>query len=144
MFTHHRHELREHYYQAWKKFCDHLPTDPLEMQLISVIKMHPEYHFIFENFDKYRDKDFNPELGETNPFLHLSMHQTIRDQVRTDKPDGMQKIYSKLLKRTSDKHQVEHIIMDVLIEMMWQSQHLNLPFNDKKYLRQLKQLINQH
>ena len=42
--------------------------------LDGAILTHPEYHALLDQPERYLERDYQPESGETNPFLHLSMH----------------------------------------------------------------------
>ena len=93
-YSNDRQQLRQSFFDAWQKLQYKKPLSPLEMQIAQVIVDHPEYHQLFNHPDKYLDKDYLPEFGETNPFLHLSLHLSIRDQVSTNRPPGMKKIFN--------------------------------------------------
>lgn len=141
MFTMQREELRQAFFEAWKKFQDKAPLTPIEDQLVSLIQEHPEYATIFENPDKYLDKDYLPEFGETNPFLHLSLHLSLREQIGLDRPAGVQAIAKQLLKQYGDGHRAEHEMLEVLAATLWQSQRDNQMPDEKAYLQKLKELV---
>ncbi|WP_204318325.1 DUF1841 family protein [Serratia marcescens] len=42
------------------------------------------------------------ELGETNPFLHMGLHLAVREQVATDRPQGIRTVYTKLIEKYQD------------------------------------------
>ena len=91
MFGHDSQELRAMYVNAWKKYSEKKILTQLEIQIVEIIKNHPEYHkAIKENDIKI---DYTPELGKTNPFLHMSLHIALREQILTKRPKGIAKIY---------------------------------------------------
>ncbi len=75
IFSNSRDELRRQWLQAWKKARDRTILTPLETQLIDLIIEHPEYHTWLEEGDSCVQDEFHPEGGQSNPFLHLSMHR---------------------------------------------------------------------
>ncbi len=140
LFAQDRNQMRRFYCQAWKKHRNNEPLQPLEQQISTVISLHPEYHALLENEEAALEKDFFPELGESNPFLHLSMHLAIRDQLNSDLPAGITEIYQALLNKHNDLHDVEHRMMECLINALWKVQKEGAPFNDSAYLRCLKSI----
>ncbi len=141
LFGQNRDQLRRIYFEAWRKYREKLPLEPLEEMLASVILEHPEYHALLENEDASRDKDYLPELGQTNPFLHMGMHIAIREQLATDRPTGIRELYKQLLTRLHDTHTVEHSMAECLAEMIWQAQRSNTAPDEISYLDRLRSLV---
>lgn len=94
----------------------------MEDMALAVILLHPEYQRILDDPERYHDKDYLPEMGDTNPFLHMGMHIAIKEQLSIDQPAGIRQRYERLLKKTGDEHVVMHQIMECLAEMIWQAQ----------------------
>ena len=140
MFSNERTELRKFYHDCWLKYQKQQPVSPLEQQIIEVLLAHPEYHSLFEHFDKNQNKDFLPEMGDSNPFLHLSLHLSIREQIGTDRPAGIKAIYLQLCQQLGE-HETEHQLMDCLAEALWQAQRNNTMPDEQRYLEQIKQLL---
>ncbi len=137
MFGTDRNQLRLMYKTAWEKFQQQQILSPLEMQITDVIKAHPEYH----DFVTQLDKDFLPELGQTNPFLHMGLHLGLREQLSTNRPTGITKIYKQLVKIKGSAHDAEHAMIECLAEAMWSSQTNNTPPDEARYLINLKKLL---
>lgn len=135
-------ETRQMFFNSWNKYLHKKPLSPLEHEVAQVILAHPEYHKIIEQTDKFQEQAYYPELGETNPFLHMGLHLAVREQVTTDRPQGIHAAYKKLLKKYSDPLAVEHLIMDQLAECLWLSQRNNAPPDEKHYLNTLIQLCD--
>lgn len=136
MWSQNRHSYREYFYATWNKHLAAQVLTPLESELVQVILKHPEYHFIFTE-DNYKEKDYFPDLGEANPFLHLSLHLGLREQLKTDRPAGIRQIFENLLAKYKDPHQVEHLMMDQIGEMMHRASR-GTPLDDQAYLAGLK------
>ena len=113
--------------------------EPLEQIIIQIIQQHPEYHALLEDEEANLDKDYTPEMGQTNPFLHMAMHIGIQEQLASRRPDGITESYSQLLRTFSDPHEVEHQMMECLAEMMWQSQRNGTQPDEMAYLECLRQ-----
>jgi hypothetical protein len=135
-----RSDLRGMYVEAWRKHCSGMPMEPLEAQIVEVITEHPEYHALLSDRDTALAKDFAPESGKENPFLHMAMHLAVRDQVATDRPAGIRQVFVSLARRR-DHLEAEHAIADHLGEMIWQSQRSGLPPDEQVYLRRVKKLV---
>jgi Domain of unknown function (DUF1841) len=134
-----REALRRSYVDAWRKHRDGSVMTPLESQLARAIVEHPEYHAWFES-ESSVGKDFSPEAGQTNPFLHLGMHLALRDQVATDRPAGVQALHAALAVQLGGEHEAEHLMMEALGESLWQAQRSGRAPDERQYLDRLRQL----
>lgn len=139
LFTQDRNRLRDQFYTAWKKHRQEENLEPMEKQIVSLLDDHPEYHKLLEDTANL-DKDYTPEHGEMNPFLHLSLHLALREQVGTDRPKGIAAITRSLLMKHGDGHTVEHLMIDCLGEMLWDAQRQQRPPDEQAYLDKLKML----
>lgn len=122
MFTPSREEARRFLFDAWSKFQSQQTLTDLEKLTVGVLLRHPEYHHVFSNPLHWAERDYLPEFGETNPFLHVSMHLSIAEQLSIDQPPGVRALYQQLCEKHGDEHAAEHDIMDCLGEMLWQAQ----------------------
>ena len=134
-------DTRSLFFTSWHKHKNKQPLLPLEQQIVNVIIQHPEYHALFDK--KATEHAYFPELGQTNPFLHLGLHLTIRDQIATNRPNGITAIYQQLLTAyKGDTSGVEHLLMEPLAECLWQAQrHHTLP-DEIGYLSACRQLLH--
>ncbi|MBK2357285.1 DUF1841 family protein [Francisella hispaniensis] len=134
-----RYQLRKLFIDSWDKFINNKPLTALEEQIARIIELHPEYHkqIKIDNIDK----DYSPEMGQINPFLHISLHLAIIEQVQTNRPFGISNVYLQLLgKYNHDEHKVHHIMIDYLAEEMWKSQKYNTLPDEQNYLTKLQEL----
>ncbi len=138
IFGQDRHELREMYADAWQKQMDGMPLSPLQSQIADVIAQHTEYHDVVTGDDL--DKDYTPAAGQTNPFLHMGLHLGIREQVVTDRPVGIAKVYEALATRMGDRHAAEHQMIECLAETLWEAQSQNCAPDEERYLEHLRHL----
>ena len=138
IFGQNRDELRKLYGVAWRKRCDSQPLTRLESQIAAVVEMHPEYHETLTGGDI--DRDYSVEAGETNPYLHMGLHLGLRDQVATDRPQGIADVFSMLAARLGDVHAAEHRMIECLAETLWDAQRRASPPDEDAYLERLKRL----
>ena len=138
IFGQDRNQIRRMYSDAWKKHRDGVPLSPLEAQIAAVIEQHPEYVDAVTSDDV--DRDYPVEGGRTNPFLHMGLHLGLREQVATDRPNGIAGIFEVLVRKSGDPHDAEHRMIDCLAETLWESQGQNRPPDEQAYLERLKRL----
>jgi hypothetical protein len=135
-----RDELRRMYLQAWQRHRDGLPLEPLQAQIADVVAAHPEYQTLLEGDEDVLGRDWLPEHGASNPFLHMGMHLAIREQLATDRPPGIADIHRNLMERFGDAHDVEHRMAECLAEALWRSQRSGMPPDENAYLDALRGL----
>ncbi|MBT4653288.1 MAG: DUF1841 family protein [Thiotrichales bacterium] len=136
MFTSDRSKQRQYLKQAWEKYTRQDQLEPLELQLAKIVEKHPEYHDLIKNLDS----EYFPEQGNTNPFLHINLHLTLQDQLTMDQPKGIREIHNKLLVKIKDGHEVEHMMMEHIAEMIFNAQKNNTAFDLDGYIIALKKL----
>jgi len=137
LFSNDRTEIRRTFQTAWRKRREGLPLEPLEAIIADVVALHPEYHPWIEG-DAGLDKEWSPEMGETNPFLHLGMHIAIHEQLATDRPAGIADAYRAALARSGEPHAVQHRFMECLGEALWHAQRNGTAPDEAAYLRCLQ------
>ncbi len=133
-----RRSLRRMYVEAWRKHRESLPVEPVEDQIIRVVALHPEYAGLLEAGDEALDRDYTPEGGQTNPFLHMGLHLAVREQVATNRPAGIVDAHCALLTRLGDPHQAEHAMIECLGEALWQAQRSGRAPDEAAYLEALR------
>lgn len=138
MFNPSRDQVRQFFTEAWQKHKTRGVLTPLETMAVDLIERHPEYHADLED-PEAAQADFSVEQGRTNPFLHLSMHLAIDEQLSIDQPPGIKAAYQALL-ATHDAHETAHIIMEALGEVVWEAQRLGKPLDSDRYI----DLIRRH
>jgi hypothetical protein len=138
--TQSRDQLRQVYIDAWRKRCDGLPMEPLEAQVADVVALHPEYHAALERPDTVLDRDYTPESGQSNPFLHMGLHLAVRDQLATDRPPGIRKAFEAVVQRVGTAHDAEHRVIECLAEAIWEAQRSGRPPDERAYLQRVRTL----
>ncbi|WP_462321453.1 DUF1841 family protein [Halochromatium sp.] len=139
MFHQDRDQLRQAYLTAWRKAREGEPLEPVERQIIEVAEQHPEYHALLEQGERALGREWLPERGESNPFLHMALHIALQEQVTTDRPPGIRRLYQAMVAQCAgDAHEAEHRILECLAEAIWKMQRDGRDLNPKAYLKCIK------
>lgn len=129
------------FFTAWKKHQNKQLMEPLEAVVAKIVELHPEYHALLENEEAEIDRDYTPEMGQTNPFLHMAMHISIQEQLSTKRPTGIEQLYHSILNKNKNPHETEHLMMECLGKMLWEAQSQNRAPDENDYLSCLKKYI---
>lgn len=132
MFNPSREQVRQFFTDAWTRHKAGGILTPLETIAARIMEQHPEYHADLED-PQAEQRDYGVEQGRTNPFLHMSMHLAIQEQVSIDQPPGIRAAHEQLV-RARGQHDAEHIIMEALGQVIWEAQRLGAPPDNDKYL----------
>lgn len=138
LFSDNREDLRRQYVEAWRKAREGLPVTALEDLIASVIAEHPEYQALLEN-EAALAREWTPEQGETNPFLHMGMHIAVREQLSVDRPAGIRKAFEALARKRGDAHAAEHDMLECLGESLWEAQRAGRMPDEIAYLEKVRQ-----
>lgn len=134
MFTPSQHDVRSFFCAAWRKSREGLPLTPLETIAADWVQLHPEYEGDLADEEAALARQYTVESGQANPFLHLSMHLSISEQVSIDQPRGIRQAFELLAARRGSAHDAQHEVMECLGEMIWQSQRSGLPPDGQAYI----------
>lgn len=134
MFAPSQNDVRRFFCDAFAKRRDGRPLTAMEALAADWIAEHPEYDADLSDVDAALAAVFDVEAGRTNPFLHLSMHLSISEQVAIDQPRGIKQAYELLAAKLGSRHEAQHQVMECLGEMMWTSQRSGLPPDGEKYI----------
>jgi hypothetical protein len=127
IFNPSREEVRRFFCDAWRKQNSGALLTPLEATALKWIVVHPEYHELLDEPERALGADFSVERGLTNPFLHLSMHLALEEQLSIDQPPGICAVFAQLASRTGSEHDAAHEAMECLGEIVWHAQRGSLP-----------------
>ena len=131
-------DLRRVWLLAWQKARERLPLTPLEAMLADVLRLHPEYLAMLEDPDAIA-RDWTPEGGESNPFLHMGLHVALREGVAADRPPGLRKLYDQL-RGSQDLHAADHRLMECLAETLWEAERAGLPPDESAFLARARRV----
>ena len=141
MFNPSREQVRRFLIEAWRKRRDGQPATPLEILAADIVTMHPEYHALLASGDDAVDRDWTPEQGEANPFLHLSLHLAIEEQLSIDQPPGIRGLFEQLMVRRGERHAATHAVLDCLGETLWRASRDRQPPDGAAYLDCLRKAL---
>src|SRR5512143_545917 len=138
MYAPSRDEARRFLAEAWAKHRAGAPLSALERVAADLIALHPEYHSIVEQPERHVDRDYGPEGGETNPFLHLALHLAVAEQLSIDQPPGIRAQFERLRAARGDEHAALHAVLECLGEVVWSAQRRGTPPDATLYLKCLE------
>lgn len=134
MFNPTRDQVRDFFFETWHKYGTSAPLVGLETVALQVLLQHPEHHKLLEDRERSATREYFPETGETNPFLHLSLHLALEEQLSIDQPPGVGQRFAVLLAKSGDRHDALHRAIDCLGEMVWRAQKDKAPPDAGLYL----------
>jgi len=134
MFNPTRDQAREFLFDVWAKHRAGAALTPLESMTLAIVLEHPEYHPMLDDRERYLERDWRPEGGETNPFLHLQLHLAIEEQVSIDQPPGIAAAIAALAAARGSMHAARHEVMECLAEAIWQAQRHGASLDNAAYL----------
>ena len=134
MFNPSRDEVRQFFFAAWSKHQAKTPLVGLETTAVDVMLAHPEYHATLAAPQSAVDRDYRVEDGQSNPFLHMSLHLAIEEQLGIDQPPGIRAEFTRLVARSGDRHEALHAILECLGKTVWAAQRNNSPPDSDAYL----------
>ena len=121
LFGQNRREMRKVFFRAWQRHGAREPLEDAEKIIVLVAMRHPEYHALLNAPEANSEREYFPELGETNPFLHMAMHMAIEEQLALDRPAGIRRHYAALCVQAGDDHAAQHRVMECLGEALWRA-----------------------
>jgi hypothetical protein len=133
MFNPSRDQARSFFFDTWEKYRRSEPLSPLEQTALSVLMLHPEYHALLSDRAN-QAREYGPESGEMNPFLHLSLHLAIEEQLSIDQPPGIRASVEALAAKLKSEHDAKHRVLECLGETIWQAQRAGMPPDQNAYL----------
>ena len=141
MFTPSRRQARDLFFDTWEKYREKRPLDGLESTALEVIMLHPEYHELLSDRERNIDRDYPPEYGATNPFLHLSLHLSIAEQLSIDQPPGIVELLEALVAKHGERHAALHDVLECLGETLWQANRTGSPPDQVTYIECLRERL---
>jgi hypothetical protein len=131
MFDPTREEVREAFFGAWRRYRAGQPLEGIQTLIVEVILLHPEYQAMLESPERYRERDY---VDESNPFLHMSLHLALEEQLSIDQPPGIVARFERLTARHGGRHEALHEALECLAETVWRAQRNHAPPDADAYL----------
>jgi len=131
MFDPSRDQVRDTFFETWRKYRAGEPLSGIETLAVDVVLAHPEYHALLSDPERSRERDY---VDEGNPFLHMSLHVALEEQISIDQPHGITRLFNALVQRLGDRHAALHEALECLAETVWRSQREKAPPDAGAYL----------
>jgi hypothetical protein len=141
MFNPSRDQARRFLVDAWRKRRQGLPATAMETLAADVVAVHAEYHALLESGDEVLSREWSPDDGQINPFLHLSLHLAIEEQLSIDQPPGIRVVFEQLVARLADRHAAMHVVLECLGETLWRASRDQAPPDGAAYLDCLRKAL---
>jgi Domain of unknown function (DUF1841) len=131
MFEPTREQARDTFFEAWRRYRAGQPLGGIEALALEVVLAHPEYHDALSHPERSRDRDY---ADESNPFLHMSLHVALEEQLSIDQPPGIAARFTALVSKFQDRHEALHQALECLAETVWRAQRDRAPPDAAAYL----------
>ncbi|MES2261419.1 MAG: DUF1841 family protein [Pseudomonadota bacterium] len=141
MFNPSSDDVRRFFCDVLRKHQQQELLSPIEAMALDWVLQHPEYHAALADVDAALARDYSVEGAQANPFLHLSMHLSIDEQISIDQPRGIRAASTELTLRLDSAHEAHHKIMECLGEMIWNAQRNGTPPDGEAYIEAVRRLL---
>jgi hypothetical protein len=141
MFSPTRDQVRRFFIEAWRKHRQHELLTPLETIAAGIVLEHPGYHALLADAGAL-EREFRPEDGQINPFLHLSLHLAIEEQLSIDQPPGIRAAFETLHHRRGERHDAMHDVLECLGETIFEAQRDHAKPDGQAYLTRIRRRAN--
>ncbi len=138
MFSPSQHDVRTFFCETYRKTRAREILTPLETIASDWIVQHPEYDQDFADLNAALEAHYPVDQGKTNPFLHLSMHLSIAEQISINQPPGIAGAFKQLAQRFGSAHEAHHIMMECLGAVIWEAQRHGTAFDGVAYMEAIR------
>jgi hypothetical protein len=133
-----QHDVRRFFCEVHRRTRESLPLDAMQSLAAPWVAEHPEYADDLSDIDAATTKTYPATSGQSNPFLHLSMHLSISEQCSIDQPPGVRDAVTRLAQHAGSLHEAHHVAMEALGRMVWASQRSGRPPDGDAYIEALR------
>lgn len=141
MFNPSSDDVRRFFCEVFRKQRANEILTPLEAMASDWVRHHPEHHDVLADVESALGRNYSVEGAQANPFLHLSMHLSIDEQISIDQPPGIRDAATALTLKLDDAHAAQHEIMECLGEMIWTAQRNGTPPDGLAYVEAIRRRI---
>lgn len=130
---------QQFFLEVWKKGEAGETLNEEETQYYEAMKTHTMYQHIWNAKDIFNVK---LKKKEESPFLHITLHVIIENQIKNNKPPETKAAWVHLQdKKKLSSQDAMHSIMVILADEMFDMMKNNKPFNNEKYCSRLKKFL---
>jgi hypothetical protein len=112
-----------------------------EYAIARILLEHPEYGDFFED-EKILDGRKFDTGSAVNPFLHVSLHKMIEDQLEAGHPEEVRFFFESMEAKGNDRHEIVHVIMKILSILIFEAMHSRQSLDVDRYRSILEQCRN--
>jgi len=130
--------FRQNVHRIWKmvKSGRQVELSEKDGNLAEILMEHQEYSDHFENTDILDGREY--EAGaKFNPFLHISTHKMVEDQLSVNSPIETTLFCETMEDQGFSRHEVIHFIIMIMLHVMYASASVQRPFDATRYKRLL-------
>jgi hypothetical protein len=135
---------RQHIHAIWQKAKENniAELSEEEQRLANILIEHKDEHFYhFEFTDAVSDYDYEPGV-EANPFLHITIHAIIENQLDAREPIEAYQFYNAIIKKKLSHHDTIHLIGRIFVPFLFNVLKHHKPFDATRYASLLKKYKN--
>lgn len=131
---------RARFLEIWKNTSENKKLEGEEAVFGRIMQEHPEFHATFNLGEPAFGIDF-ASRNEVNPFLHISLHAVVEQQIADRNPAEVEQAYQAILEWGDSRHESIHRISGILAEVLFEAIQKKSPIDDAGYLRRVRELI---
>jgi uncharacterized protein YoaH (UPF0181 family) len=133
-------KLRQHMQLVWElSALDEEVLSSDDQALAEIMQMHSDYYDLWNRLADVTDDEL--AQMETNPILHILVHQIVENQLINQTPPETAETLDQLMQQGLSRHEAVHQIGAVLMEDMSDMVQSNRSFDDQRYVQSLRRLI---
>jgi len=122
----------------WEMAQMGMVIDEEDAVTVKSLREHPEYYEVWDRVDELSDEELIQD--GVNPILHVTIHQTIENQLAAKDPPVVHETLERLMRSGLSRHEAIHAIGSVLSVEIWEILKDERPFDEEKYERGLRRL----
>jgi hypothetical protein len=130
--------FRENIHRIWETVKSGRRNELSEKDnnLALVVMDHQEYSDHFENTDLLDGREYDAGM-QFNPFLHISMHQMVEDQLAAEAPIETTLFCEAMEEKGLSRHDAVHFVIMILLRVLYASAANRQSFDSTRYKRLL-------
>lgn len=129
-----RQAFRRTVYHIWAMIQAGLMDEMSEAEygIARILLEHPEYEEFFDDDEILDGREFDTG-AEGNPFLHISIHKMVEDQLQVGRPEELTVFFDTMAEQGQDRHEIVHAIMKILVRLISDAAMQRKPLNVNRY-----------
>jgi Domain of unknown function (DUF1841) len=134
-------EVRKIWCEVYTKSMNSGELTEMEAAMASIIALHPEYEWVLGEVAVAVTHEFSIDCWESNPFLHLSLHLAIAEQLKSGGQNDVHEVFAEMAVLADSRHEAEHFAMGCLAASISESRRKRTALTTDNYLKLLRQKL---